>query len=340
MVLLVECADLLHNGGMIDPRLKVLQMVDRHGTVTAAAAALNYTPSAVSYQLRQLSADLGADLVAPQGRGIRLTAAAFALLDHAEGLFAEAERARAALAAADGDPRGRFTVCGFSTAAMRLLPPAAAALRERFPHVRLRVIEAEPERCFDLLAAEEADLALVVNTADTPAYGDDRFDRRHLFDDPLDLVVPRGHRFAGAASVGLAEAAEESWIVGQPGGAYHGLVLSACLAAGFTPRIDHYADEWSTGTALVAYGFGIILVPRLARLIDAEELVRVPLHGDPAPARPITAALRNGGRGHPVLAAALEEITRLAGELVPSGGGSGAVGPVLRAGGEEEPLQL
>lgn len=37
---------------MIDSRLRILQMVAEHGTVTAAAQALHYTPSAVSYQLR------------------------------------------------------------------------------------------------------------------------------------------------------------------------------------------------------------------------------------------------------------------------------------------------
>ncbi len=51
---------------MLDPRLKILQAVDYYGTVTAAAAALSYTPSAISYQLRQLSELLGVELIEPR----------------------------------------------------------------------------------------------------------------------------------------------------------------------------------------------------------------------------------------------------------------------------------
>ncbi len=300
---------------MVDPKLKVLQMVARHGTVTAAAAALHYTPSAVSYQLRQLAEELGVELLAQSGRGVQLTAAARTVLRHAEALQAQAERAYAELATEE--PAGSFTLCGFSTAATHLLPPAAASLRERFPRMRLRVIEAEPAHCFDLLLSGDADLALVINTADTPSTGDERFEQQPLLDDPLDLVVPGGHRLAQLPRVMLADAADEPWIVGTIGSTYHQLVLTACTSAGFTPNIAHYADEWDTGTALVAHDFGIILVPRLARLHD-RPVVRIPLHGEPAPARRILAATRSGRGDHPLVTSALSTISETAPKLLPS----------------------
>lgn len=306
---------------MVDPKLKVLQMVAHHGTVTAAAEALHYTPSAVSYQLRQLADELGVELLAPVGRGVQLTAAARTVLRHAEALQAQADRARAELAATTAEPNGSFTVCGFSTAATHLLPPAAAALREHYPQVRVRVIEAEPVPCFDLLLSGEADLALVISTAGTPAGADERFDQQPLLDDPLDLVVPDGHPLARKRRVMLADAADEAWIVGNPGTTYHHLVLAACMTAGFTPNIAHYSDEWDTGTALVAHGFGIILVPRLARLHD-RPVVRIPLHGEPAPARRILAATRRGRREHPVVASALSTISATAAEVLPPPDGS------------------
>ncbi|CAM5561239.1 hypothetical protein SALBM217S_09447 [Streptomyces griseoloalbus] len=62
---------------MIDlRRLHVLRSVAHYGTVTAAARALHFTPSAASQQIRQLARDLGVDLLEPQGRGVRLTPAA------------------------------------------------------------------------------------------------------------------------------------------------------------------------------------------------------------------------------------------------------------------------
>ncbi|TQJ05110.1 LysR family transcriptional regulator [Amycolatopsis cihanbeyliensis] len=302
---------------MLDSKLTVLQAVAHHGTVTAAAAALHYTPSAVSYRLRQLADELGVELVAQAGRGIQLTTAARTVLRYAEVLRAQAERAYAELAAASDEPSGPFTLCGFSTAATHLLPAAAAALRDRYPHVRVRVIEAEPTRCFDLLLAGDADLALVISTAGTPPTADERFAQQPLLDDPLDLVVADQHHLTHQPLVTLADAANEPWILGRPGSTYHHLVLNACMAAGFTPNIAHYADEWDTGTALVAHGFGIILVPRLARLHEWP-VVRIPLRGEPAPARRILAATRRGRHDHPVVATALSTITATATALLPS----------------------
>ncbi|RVU28200.1 LysR family transcriptional regulator [Streptomyces antnestii] len=303
---------------MIDPRLRILQMVAEHGTVTAAAQTLHYTPSAVSYQLRQLSAAVGAELVVQQGRGIRLTHAARVLLRHAERLHEQWELARAELAALGTQPTGRITLCGFSTAASRLLPAAAAALRDAHPLIGVRIIEAEPDRCFDLLLSEEADLALLVVTADSPPMTDGRFDQRPLLDDPLDLVVPRDHPLTRRSRVTLADAAHEPWVLGNPGTTYHRLVLASCMSAGFTPHIAHYADEWATGTALVAHGFGVMLVPRLAQLHEEGPVARIPLSGEPAPARRIMSVTRLGAREHPALVHAVEAITATADRLLPT----------------------
>lgn len=300
---------------MIDSRLRVLQLVAKHGTVTAAAQALNYTPSAVSYQLRQLATELGVELAVPQGRRLRLTPAARALLHHAELLYAQWERAQVDLAALGDEPGGTFTLCGFSTAATHLLPPAAADLRDSFPNLTVRLIEAEPARCFDLLLAGDADLALVIVTTDTPPLSDQRFDQQPLLDDPLDLVTPAGHPLTERPAVTLADAATEPWILGNPGTTYHHLVVTACLSAGFSPDIAHHADEWDTGTALVAHGFGVILVPRLARLHSHWPVVRIPLQGTPTPARRILAVTRMGSREHPTTSRALHTITAAATHL-------------------------
>lgn len=303
---------------MIDSRLRVLQMVAEHGTVTAAARALHFTPSAVSYQLRQLAAEVGEELVVHQGRGLRLTAAAHILLHHTELLQEQWELARTELAAARSEPTGRITLCGFSTAASRLLPPAAAELRDRHARLTVRIIEAEPDRCYDLLLAQEADLALLVVTADSPPMTDHRFDQRPLLDDPLDLVVAENHPLTRQDRVTLADAAREPWILGRPGSTYHQLVLSACLSAGFTPQLAHHADEWDTGVALVAYGFGVILVPRLAKLREDLQVARIPLSGEPAPSRRILSVTRPGAREIPVLAQAIETITETAAEVLPA----------------------
>ena len=74
----------VHNNRMIDSRLQVLRLFAGHGTVTATAEALHYTPSAVSSQLRTLAQDLGVVLLEPEGRGLRLTPAAHTLLSRCD----------------------------------------------------------------------------------------------------------------------------------------------------------------------------------------------------------------------------------------------------------------
>jgi DNA-binding transcriptional LysR family regulator len=300
---------------MIDARLRLLQMVDQLGTVTGAAQALHYTPSAASYQLRQLGAEHDVRLMEPHGRGIRLTAAAHILLRHAAILSAQAERARAELAAAADEPGGIFTLCGFSTAATHLLPPAAARLRDEQPEVDVRVIEAEPARCLDLLMTGDADIALVVSTAATPSESDPRFEQQPLFDDPLDLIVPADHPFTRRRRVTLRDTRKESWILGRPDSTYHHLVDAACEASGFSPDVAHYADEWDTGAALVAQHFGIILVPRLARMPNDLAVARIPLHGDPAPTRRVISMTRRGSSQHPLVANVLEEMANSVADL-------------------------
>ncbi|MFV9429034.1 LysR family transcriptional regulator [Rhodococcus aetherivorans] len=291
---------------MLDPRIKVLQAVDYYGTVTAAASALAYTPSAISYQLRQLSEVLGVELTEPSGRGIKLTPAARIVLRHAVIMQEQWERAQSELAETADEMSGPYTLCGFSTATTQLLPYAGRVLCERHPRLRVRLIQADPNECFRLLQMEEADLALVMVTADSPALDDLRFDQQFLVDDPLDLVVPADHQLASRRRVTLADAADETWVVGAPGGAYHQLTVTACVAAGFTPNIVHQADEWETGAAIVSQGMGVMLVPRLWLLSSEWAVTRIRLTGEPVPARKIVAATRRGAARHPLVAETLE----------------------------------
>jgi DNA-binding transcriptional LysR family regulator len=222
-----------------------------------------------------------------------------------------------------GDPRGarrprfradirsrRLRLCGFSTAAATLLPPTARAVLELFPGAEVTILEAEPEECFDLLVAEHADVAVVVATDPLPPRGDTRFEQTALFSDRLDLLVPAGHRLAGRSAVTLSEAAEESWILDRAGSPYHRLVRTACAAAGFQPEQAHQSREWETGAALVSAGLGVALIPRLARLPDGFDVVRVPLRGDPVPSRKILTGIRSGSGSQPIIASALRSSNR------------------------------
>jgi DNA-binding transcriptional LysR family regulator len=299
---------------MIDlRRLHVLRILHQHGTVTAAATALNLTPSAVSQQIRQLSRDLDVELLLHEGRRVRLTPAAHTLLAHADTLHSQWELALADLAAHDGAHAGWLRVCGFPTGLAALVAPAAVRLRATHPRLEVRMIEAEAVQCFDLLLAGDADMAVVVVTPDAPPMDDTRFDQHQLVDDPLDLVVPVDHPLADHESVELAEAACENWIVPFAGCDHRHVMLMACAAAGFAPKVSQQAHEWPAVVTMVSHGFGVCLMPRLAPLPSHTPVARIPLRGDPTPSRRIAAYVRRGSHAQPAIAhglAALDEVAR------------------------------
>ncbi|WP_214401463.1 LysR family transcriptional regulator [Pseudonocardia lacus] len=303
---------------MIDRRLRVLQAIARHGTVTAAAEVCRLTPSAVSHQMQALARELDVVLLEPVGRTVRLTAAARTLLDHATELSAAWERAQADLAAhRAGDLIGSLRLSGFSTAAAVVAPQALVLLRERYPALRVQLRESEPARAFDLLAAGDVDIAVVVATPDIPPRSDAAFEQHPLYAEPLDVLVGPAHPLADRDAVALPEVAGDPWIVGTPGGAYHQLVTMACTSAGFQPAVAHHADEWDTGAALVARGFGVALVPRLAELPGRHDTRRIPVAGPPLPTRHVLTAVRAGSADRPAIAAGLAALRHVCATELP-----------------------
>ncbi|MDJ1131049.1 LysR family transcriptional regulator [Streptomyces iconiensis] len=297
---------------MIDSRLQTLRVLHQYGTVTATAEALHLTPSTVSQQLRQLAAHVDLELLEPVGRRVRLTPAALALLRHADALHARWEEATADLAAHREGAAGRLRITAIATALAALAVPAAARLRDQWPGLDVELSENPVEDRYGLVLTGEADIAVVLPTPDSPPADDPRFTRRSLLEEPQDLLVPRTHPFAARTGVPLAEAAHETWIrSGDPRDQYQ-LLLSACAAAGFTPRVCHAAVDWTAVAALVAHGFGLSLVPRLAPVPSSLPLVRVPLQGRPSPVRRVVACVRRGAEEQPAVAHGLTALQETA----------------------------
>lgn len=293
---------MVQNRCMIDPRLTTLRVFARTGTVGATAELTGYSPSAVSAQLRELQRVLGMELLAKDGRGVRLTATGRFLVTGSDALMTEWERLRAAALQAGDQVQSHFGLGGFSTAAAQLLAPLAATLRTARPSVEVQVLEANPARCFDLLVAERIDLAVIVAMqADTYVEEDPRFEQTTLLNDPLDVILPSDHPLATRETVTLEELATEPWITEAPGSTYHSLFTAAFTAVGVTPRIAHEAVEWETQIAFVGAGLGVGLLPRLAPLGSAENVTRLRISGQGKPARRIVAAVRKGSLGSPLI---------------------------------------
>ena len=97
-------------------RLRVIDAVARHGSVTSAARELHYSQPSVTHHLSRLEAETGAQLVQRVGRGIRLTPAGQLLADRAAEIIGRIEAADAELSAHVGLTAGRVRMAGFSSA--------------------------------------------------------------------------------------------------------------------------------------------------------------------------------------------------------------------------------
>src|SRR5260370_20151772 len=109
-------------------RLRLLKDFAERGTITATAAALGYTPSAVSQQLAALEREAGTALLDRTARSAELTDAGLRLAAHAENILAAVEEAEADLSAAAREPSRRGSVAALPTAAAALAPPPARPL--------------------------------------------------------------------------------------------------------------------------------------------------------------------------------------------------------------------
>ncbi|MET8975564.1 LysR family transcriptional regulator [Streptomyces sp. NPDC004539] len=282
-------------------RLHILRAVADHRTVTAAAAALYLTPSAVSQQLAALEQETGHRLVERGAKGVRLTPAGEILLGHTNAVLAQLERAEAELAAYSNGEAGTVTVAAFATGIALVVAPAMTRLARTAPGIRLRVQDAEGDASLPMVLDRQVDVAVAVEYRGAPAADDPRLTHVPLYAEPFDAVLPEHHRLAGAAEVPLADLAKDVWTGPYPGNPCHDVAVLACENAGFQPRMEHASDDFRAVVALVAVGAGVALVPRSAlRGTDLTGVAVRPVDGV-APTRRVFAAIRRGAETHPLI---------------------------------------
>ncbi|MEU4047831.1 LysR family transcriptional regulator [Streptomyces olivaceus] len=289
-------------------RLHILRAVADHRTVTAAAAALYLTPSAVSQQLAALEQETGHRLVERGAKGVRLTPAGEILLSHTNAVLAQLERAEAELAAYDSGEAGTVTVAAFATGINLVVAPALSRLALSAPGIRIRVRDAEGDASLPMLLDRQVDVAVAVEYRGAPPADDPRLTHLPLYAEPFDAVVPVAHRLAGADEVPLAELAKDPWIGPYSGNPCHDVVVLACEHAGFQPRLEHSSDDFRAVVSLAAADAGVALVPRSAlHGTDLTGVVVRPVDGA-APTRRVFAAVRRGAEEHPLIRPVLDAL--------------------------------
>ncbi|MEU6270191.1 LysR family transcriptional regulator [Saccharopolyspora shandongensis] len=271
-------------------RMQVLRAVVTSGSVSAAAANLGYTPSAISQQLSTLEKEAGTPLLEKVGRGLKPTPAGTLLAERAGRIADLLSSTEAELADIRAGRTGLLRVRFFHTASVGLIPPAVAKFRAEHPDVQLDLRMQEVELVDDV-SRGEADLAIIVVGSSVPERRGVRF--VHLADDPYRMVLPKSHPMAAEDCIDLVRLAGESWVNSTmtSDDICSRLLRDAYGSAGFTPKVVVETDGTYSAQGFVAAGMGVALVPRLGLDVVHPGVV-VRAVRNPEPARRLYAAVR------------------------------------------------
>lgn len=231
-----------------------LRIVDT-GSLSAAAAALGYTQSAVSHMLLSLEKELGLRLITRSRAGVHLTDAGERLLPVMRTLLSDHEQLRQTVAALHGLDAGTVRIGAFTSVAVHWLPGIIKSFQQEYPHIEFKLMNGDYYDVENWLYGHEVDLGFVRMPFDgaylcTP-----------LVEDRLLAILPRGHRLAREKRFPIRQAAHEPFISLPESSAQD--IRMALEAAGVKPNIKFYTRDDYAIIAMVANGLGMSIVPEL-----------------------------------------------------------------------------
>ncbi|GAA4930351.1 LysR family transcriptional regulator [Streptomyces coeruleoprunus] len=233
--------------------------VCRLGSLSAAAAELGYTQSAVSRQIAGLERQLGVALMERHARGVRPTPAGEVFRHHALAALNEVDRAlRAVRDVRDGALSRPLAVGATPSLAAGIVPAAIRRLLDTAGPIHWSLLPGLSAPLHDRVIAGDLDVA-VVTDAPPGLPNDPRVERRFLGMDEMVVVLPVDHPWAGHGRVHIEALADQTWVEDNDGSA--ALLRRHAARAGVTARIDLTAADLPGKLALVATGHAIALIP-------------------------------------------------------------------------------
>ncbi len=295
--------------GVLAPRLAQFEAVARHEHVTRAAHELGMPQPTLSRAVARLEDDLGVALLARHGRTVSLTPVGREFLRSVRRALDGVERA-AETVRADADPdTGRVAFGFLHTLGPETVPGLLREFRAGHPGVRFQLVQNYGEAMLERLRAGELDLCLT-----SPAPEESGLVAHRLDEQRLNFVVPEGHRLAGRRRVRIAEAAEEWFVMLEPGYGLRRITDDLCARAGFTPKVAFEGEEAETLRGLVAAGLGVALLP--PPTIPRPGVAEIPVSA-PRAARDIAVAWLAGHADTPPVAAFKRFLLARRGHLLP-----------------------
>ena len=284
-------------------QLRYFEALARLGHFGQAAEVCAVTQPALSMQMKELEAVLGAPLLERAPRQVRLTGFGELFLLRAQKILREVsgleDLARLAAAQASGARMaGRLRIGVIPTVAPYLLPKVIGRLTALYPGLELSLRETVTPRLLQELQEGRLDCALVALPVSEPG-----LEERLLFSEAFVLVRPEAD--AGRPVPDPAALREMRLLLLEEGHCFRDQALSFCAMSGVRAREVMDGSSLATLVQMVGAGIGVTLIPEMAVAVETRSAaVSVARFREPQPMRQVGLVWR---RSNP-LAEALREI--------------------------------
>lgn len=245
-------------------QLECFCAVARAGSFTRAAEDLGIAQPSLSEQIARLEQGFGAPLFERLSRRIELTPLGEAILGKSQALLEDAAALPDHFERARGGVHGPLRVGAIPTILPYFLPPLLKGFTERYRDVDLHLREGTTAE----LVAQVLDGMIDVVVLSLPVEGAGLV-MKELFRDPLYLAVPEGHPLASEEKVQLRRVSEERLLILKDGHCLRDETLAVCDRARARFAGQAEADQFLTIFELIRAGFGVSIVPEMARSLSA-----------------------------------------------------------------------
>ncbi|HEX3380113.1 MAG TPA: LysR family transcriptional regulator [Paraburkholderia sp.] len=256
--------------------LRYFMAVAETGSLTEAAQQRLFTSQpSLSRQIRDLEDEVGAELFSRSARGVELTAAGKAFLDHARLALTQVDAATEAARRAARPARQVFALGFLTGQEMTWLPRAMQLLRDELPNTDVTVSSHYSPDLADALARGKLDLAFL---RAEPGFD---LDYRVVSSEKLIVLMPSDHPLTGREAISPRDFVGEPFIMASnKARVLHDVIERYLRASGVQVSAEHGVDNLAMAMSLVASTRGLALMPEYARNLLPWSVVSRPLEGD------------------------------------------------------------
>src|ERR1700716_3423092 len=251
-------------------------VADAGNMTVAAQRVLHTSQPSLSRQIRDLEDEVGAQLLTRRARGIELTPAGRAFLDHARVVLSQVEAAAVAARRVANPAKPCFAM-GFLTGhELTWMPEALRILRDELPNIDVMISSQYSPLLADGLSKGKIDAAFLRREKGVPELA-----FHLLVKEPLVVVLPSDHRLAALKSIGPRDLVGELFVtVSNTAPVLRVIIDNYLKRSGINITPAHEADHLAMGMSLIASTRGVGLLPAYAQNFLPRSVTSRPLKGD------------------------------------------------------------